>query len=340
MLLHVYVQNLAIKSNGFHSIHDPGEHVAYVNGRGAVGPPNPLYANVAMFEAYYPDNAIGNQWAAPLFVNPAGVPPAARVRLDRTSPYVSGGVAWWASLEPPLPTSEALDYAGYPFAASPSRGAFQALDVAGLDPIPNNNPPRTITFTPHPSVNVTLNGAPFTSGSTVYAEGTHTLQAQYPLTGEVISWPPFTVGAFTLSNTKSPGGQTIVDAGWTNTNARIVVQNANSATVNGAAVSVPYDNIVTAEGSYTVTAYLGPVSSLTQSFHIDKTLPIISGVANGAHYHSARTVSYNEGTGILDGAPFSSGTVVSDLGLHTVTVTDQAGNSRTVNFWIDEFIDP
>src|SRR5207245_2250985 len=84
---------------------------------------------------------------------------------------------------------------------------------------------------------------------------------------------------------------------------------------------------------------------------LDFTNPTITvnGVTEGSFYNSNRTISFTasdtnlaagQPTATLDGAPFTSGSVVSAEAAHTLVVTasDRAGNSttNTVHFTIDK----
>ncbi|MCJ0741862.1 YDG domain-containing protein [Pedobacter montanisoli] len=73
-----------------------------------------------------------------------------------------------------------------------------------------------------------------------------------------------------------------------------------------------------------------------QSYTIDKTAPVISGVTNSGVYNTNKTITFNEGTATLNGSAFTSGTTVSAEGLYTLVVTDAAGNYTTIAFTIDK----
>ncbi|MEI6580250.1 MAG: hypothetical protein WCN92_12435, partial [Eubacteriales bacterium] len=92
---------------------------------------------------------------------------------------------------------------------------------------------------------------------------------------------------------------------------------------------------VTAANTYSlvVTDVVGNVT--TVHFIIDRTNPVVTGVADGGLYKEDKVVSFDEGTATLNGDPFVSGTTVSE-GTWTLVVTDAADNVTTVNFRIDE----
>ncbi|MBR2987866.1 MAG: hypothetical protein IKC63_07580 [Clostridia bacterium] len=65
---------------------------------------------------------------------------------------------------------------------------------------------------------------------------------------------------------------------------------------------------------------------------------LIAGVTDKGCYRDNVTVTFNEGTALLNGAPFQSGgTVVSD-GDYTLVITDTGGDIRTVTFTIDRTV--
>ena len=73
-----------------------------------------------------------------------------------------------------------------------------------------------------------------------------------------------------------------------------------------------------------------------QTYTIDKTAPVVTGVANGGLYNSNRTITFGEGTATLNGSAFSSGTTVTADGTYTLVVTDPASNVTTIRFTLDK----
>ncbi|WP_082797464.1 bifunctional 2',3'-cyclic-nucleotide 2'-phosphodiesterase/3'-nucleotidase [Neobacillus drentensis] len=67
----------------------------------------------------------------------------------------------------------------------------------------------------------------------------------------------------------------------------------------------------------------------------DKIAPVVGGVVNNGIYNKNVTVTFNEGTATLDGKSFKAGIVATE-GVHTLVVTDEAGNKTTVKFTIDK----
>lgn len=70
---------------------------------------------------------------------------------------------------------------------------------------------------------------------------------------------------------------------------------------------------------------------------LDKTGPTVTGVSNNGLYNTNVTITFEMGaTAVLDGSPFASGSNVSVEGVHNLLVTDEAGNTTTINFRIDK----
>lgn len=96
---------------------------------------------------------------------------------------------------------------------------------------------------------------------------------------------------------------------------------------------------LSAEGVYRITATDIAGNSSSIKFRIDTTKPAVSGVKSGKTYQSARTIRFSDkGSGIktasLNGRTINTGKKVSKKGTYTLTVTDQAGNKKTVKFTI------
>ncbi|WP_149466323.1 S-layer homology domain-containing protein [Paenibacillus antarcticus] len=90
-------------------------------------------------------------------------------------------------------------------------------------------------------------------------------------------------------------------------------------------VYVQYKDIVGNESTATIRNTIG----------VDTIAPIISNVENGKVYKSKVIALFNEGFGMLNGSPYTSGTDITQDGTYTLIVTDPAGNSTTVKFNID-----
>lgn len=69
--------------------------------------------------------------------------------------------------------------------------------------------------------------------------------------------------------------------------------------------------------------------------NIDKTLPRISGVADGGIYNTAVTIDFDKGTATLNDKKFTNGSTIVDNGEYKIIVTDDAGNVSRASFMID-----
>jgi uncharacterized repeat protein (TIGR02543 family) len=104
------------------------------------------------------------------------------------------------------------------------------------------------------------------------------------------------------------------------------------ASYNGQPLAFSLLDPLTLEGDYIVTVSDQNAQSKTIHFSIDKTGPMVSGVANSMIYYSPRTITFVEGTATLDGQAFVSGQMVSIAGNHTLIVIDAAGNETVICF--------
>ncbi len=195
----------------------------------------------------------------------------------------------------------------------------------------------TVTFSDAvttPTATLAMNGgaaSAFTSGTNVSAVGTYTLvvsdQAGNSATVNftVTGLPPVVSG--------------VMNNGLYNTD-RTISFNSGTATLDngGGPASFTSGNTVSSEGSYTL-AVTNPGGTTTMHFTIDKTLPTITGVSDSGIYAGTLTISYSDNLAVtsatMDGSAFTSGNSIATVGSHILVVTDTAGNSRTVNFAID-----
>lgn len=178
--------------------------------------------------------------------------------------------------------------------------------------------PRTITFDRGTGL---INGKPFNSGDTVSADGDYRLEV-------TDSYGKTTVVSFIIDSAPiSISG--VEDGGIYNTD-RTIEFNKYYATLNGAPISSGY--VVKNEGTYTLMVKDHFNNNKTIIFTIDKTPPVITGAKDGITYNSNITVSFNEGSALLNGKSFISGSVISTQGIYTLNVTDTAGNSTVISF--------
>ncbi|WP_397334625.1 beta strand repeat-containing protein, partial [Paenibacillus sp. 1011MAR3C5] len=76
-------------------------------------------------------------------------------------------------------------------------------------------------------------------------------------------------------------------------------------------------------------------SVISSTITVDTTAPVITNVVDGKVYNSTVTPLFSEGSGLLNGNPYSSGTTITQDGAYTLSVTDLAGNDATVSFRVD-----
>ncbi|EJL21040.1 Ig-like domain-containing protein [Brevibacillus sp. BC25] len=123
----------------------------------------------------------------------------------------------------------------------------------------------------------------------------------------------------------------------------LMVSNDNNFT--GSWIPVPANNklewnLASGDGQKTVYARYrdgaGNLFTTSDTIVLDKTPPVVTGVANGSFYTTDVTPVFDDGTATLNGAPFVSGTKVSVEGKYTLVVTDTAGNTTTVTFTLDK----
>ncbi len=132
--------------------------------------------------------------------------------------------------------------------------------------------------------------------------------------------------AITSSNGPAVSG---VSRGFYNTDLHITFDRG-TATLN----NKPFTSgtTVSEEGHYHL--FVREPSGLSTSIHfiIDKQPPVVQGVTNGTTYGQTVTYSFNEGTATLNGRKTWEGDKIDKDGAYTLVVTDEAGNSTTVNF--------
>ncbi|MFC0396734.1 S-layer homology domain-containing protein [Paenibacillus mendelii] len=170
----------------------------------------------------------------------------------------------------------------------------------------------------------TLNGAAFTSGTDVVQDGIYTL---------VVTDAAGNVATVSFEIDKTAPNVTGVSNGGFYNSEVTVGFNEGTATLNGAAFAK--DTEIDQDGAYTLVVTDAAGNVTTVSFMIDTVAPVVTGVADGGVYKISKTLDFNEGTATLNGAAFTSGTEVTQDGIYTLVVTDQAGNVTTVGFTID-----
>jgi len=210
-----------------------------------------------------------------------------------------------------------------------------------------------IVVTGATQVTQTLDGAAFNSGTTVSAEGTHELVVTATSAAGV---PETQTVRFVIDKTPSVlalagvADGSVVQGPLTLTFSATDLHPGSVTAVLGV-MSIISGAVVSAEGDYvwrvTATDGAGNTATEERAFAIDLTPPVItvSGVSPGqvvappvAPTYSAADLHPGPVSATLDGVQFTSGTVVSSPGAHTLVVTavDAAGNtaSSTVDFTI------
>ncbi|MFD4704749.1 immunoglobulin-like domain-containing protein [Gottfriedia sp. NPDC058432] len=80
----------------------------------------------------------------------------------------------------------------------------------------------------------------------------------------------------------------------------------------------------------------GYISSAYLTKKKDFVDPIVSGVKNNAFYNEDVTITYDEGTALLNGTVFKNGSTVTNEGKYTLVVQDEESNTTTIKFTLDK----
>ncbi|MFC0187194.1 Ig-like domain-containing protein [Fictibacillus aquaticus] len=267
--------------------------------------------------------------------------------IDQTSPVVSGvidngvynhnvkitfneGTALLNGL-PYLSGTEIDSEGAYKFEVTDQIGNKYAADfvidktppvVNGVEDNAVYNQAVVLTFN---EGTATLNAEPFKSETKVEAEGTYTLIVIDPAGNQVSN-------SFTIDKT-APNVMGAADNGLYNKDVTITF-NEGTAELNGALISS--GTIVKGEGTHKLVVSDKAGNKTAIQFTIDKTAPAISGVVNGSTYNKDVMAAFSEGTAVLNGRTYKSGTIVNVAGVYTLVVTDASGNKATVKFTIDK----
>ncbi|WP_028612129.1 S-layer homology domain-containing protein [Paenibacillus harenae] len=219
--------------------------------------------------------------------------------------------------------------------------------VTGVSDDLISNQPVIISFSDGTAM---LNGTAFSSGSTVSTEGSYTLVVTDAASNETIIDFKIDVTAPTGSLVIAAGNNKInsnnvgLTIDFQDTNPPIQMRFGNTLTdLNNAAWiagATSYSwSLTPGDGERTVHMQLkdvvGNVKDFDDSIIVDTVLPVVTGVEDGKKYKNDVTISFNEGTALLGGSAFTSGSTISSEGSHTLVVEDEAGNKTTVNFSID-----
>jgi hypothetical protein len=219
----------------------------------------------------------------------------------------------------------------------------------------NVTPTFTATDLNLSTVVATLNGQPFTSGTTVTAEGTYTLSVTAT---DKAGNQTTASGTFTIDKTPpvvTLGGFTNGEYTNQNVTPTFTATDLHLATVVATLNGQPFASgtTVTAQGTYTLLVVATDLASnqttASGTFTIDTTPPVVTlgGFTNGEITNQNVTPTFTATdlylstvTATLNGSAFTSGTTVSAQGTYTLSVTakDLAGNQTTASgtFTIDK----
>ena len=164
---------------------------------------------------------------------------------------------------------------------------------------------------------ITLDGAPYVSGTPITTKGHHTLI----ITGA--NGFSITIN-FTIETTivGIEDGQMYYETLYPNINAE-------NMTLNGVAYNnEPIENC----GNYTLTITGTNGYSKTITFVIET---VTSDLTNGETYDEEVTPLFTKGTATLNGEPYESGTTIYTPGLNTLVITGEKGYSVTYQFTIN-----
>ena len=141
----------------------------------------------------------------------------------------------------------------------------------------------------------------------------------------------------TLKGTYTDGsGSGVEQARLSNSNGTWQTSWFSIADLNGSSWVLPAgEGAKTVYVQYKDKVGISSSSVISSAITVDTIAPVITNVENGKVYNSTVTPLFNEGSGLLNGNPISSGTTITQDGAYTLIVTDPAGNSATVSFRID-----
>ena len=136
-----------------------------------------------------------------------------------------------------------------------------------------------------------------------------------------------TTSSFVGSNNLTNGDVTV---SWDDINA--------IGYING--IIYTQNTLIQLEGTYNIIIYDNSNNEKSISFTIDKTAPegTLSGVKNGEITNKDVSFSWTESgvSATLNGVRYEKGNVIKSEGVHSVILTDKAGNSATYSFTIDK----
>lgn len=205
-----------------------------------------------------------------------------------------------------------------PTVTNPVNGTYYSADA-------------TLAFADINLAGATVDGAVVVNGAIITTEGIHTLVVT-DLAGNT------TTVIFTIDKT-TPIVTGVINSTYYNADATVAFSDTNLATATLDGNSVLTGDIVATEGVHVLVVTDLAGNSITITFTIDKTNPVVTGVVSGTYYNAGVTVVFSDAnlsTATINGNPVVAGTVVSAEGIYVLLVTDLAGNTTTINFAIDK----
>ncbi|MDE0564230.1 Ig-like domain-containing protein [Exiguobacterium sp. B2(2022)] len=171
----------------------------------------------------------------------------------------------------------------------------------------------------------TLNGKPFTSGQVITTDGNYTLTVTDRAGNQ-------TVVHFTIDATPpAVSGFTSGKVAYREVKPTFT---EGTATLNGKPF-LSGTTIATA-GKYTLEITDEHGNKRSETFTIDRTSPVVTGVTHRQLTNKDLVIKFNEGTATLNGRRIANQTKVSTSGAYTLRVTDAAGNITQLTFTIDK----
>ncbi len=199
----------------------------------------------------------------------------------------------------------------------------------------------TVTEANPDTVTLTLDGSEmaYNLGDSLNSDGV------YVLTVTDLSGSSTSV-IFTIDRTAPVIGG-VADNTCYGTDITPTVTEANPETVilskDGSAAAYSVGDTLSSEGRYVLTVTDKAGNSASVTFSIDRTAPVISGVADNSYYSAAVTPTVTEANPdtislTLDGSEtaYNLGDTLNSDGVYVLTVTDLSGSSTSVTFTIDQ----
>ncbi|GKU78210.1 S-layer homology domain-containing protein [Paenibacillus sp. L3-i20] len=277
----------------------------------------------------------------------AGNATTVKFTIDKTAPVVTGvtnGSLYNATVKPTFNEGTAtLD--GDPYTSGTAISADKTYRLVVTDKAGNVTTIKFSIDTTAPVVTGVMDGKHYNKAvSPDFVEGTATLNGKAYTSGTAIS----AEDDYVLIVKDTAGNATTIK--FTIDKTAPIVVGVTDGTLYNATVKPtftegkatldgdPYTSgtAISAEKTYQliVTDPAGNITSI--KFSIDKTAPSVTGVTNGDYYNKGVSPTFTEGTAILNGKAFTSGTAIDAEDDYVLIVKDAASNATTVKFTIDK----